>query len=165
MVRKIDGQKWVKYDIANNGIDSVSADLITKDLKTESNTLSLWCTDDDSDYCIEDAVLALACSSKSKSIDSIDIVEIERKAIENKGLSLIQNEGDTCYRGYKNKHYDLRDLTYKLLGHFSELIIENKASIKRIKKSKLKSIIKDGINTKKVIKEDLDSHILKSLDL
>jgi hypothetical protein len=162
MVRKIDGPKWLKYDIAN-GIDAVSADLITKDLKTESNALSLWSPDDDSDSCIEDAVLALACSSKSKSIDSIDIVKINREAIESKGLSLIQNEGDTCHRGYKNKHYDLIDLTYKSLGHFSELIIENKASIKRIKKDKLKSIIKDGIDAKKIIKEELDSHLLKSL--
>jgi hypothetical protein len=164
MIRKIDGSKWLKYDITQ-GIDSVSADLITKDLKTESNTLSLWCPDDDSEPCIEDAVLALACSSKSKSIDSIDIIKIDKKAIENKGLSLKKTEGNTCYHHYKNKHYDLINLTYKSLGYFTELIVENKSSIRRIKRNELVSIIKNGIKFEKITKEDLDPHILGSLKM
>jgi hypothetical protein len=164
MIRKIDGPKWGKHDIAK-GISSVSADLITKDLKTESDKLSLWCPDDDSDSCIEDAVLALACSSKSKSIESIDIIKIDKKAIEDKGLSLIQSEGNTCYHGYKNKHYDLMGLTYESLGYFAELIIENKSAIERIEKRRLKSIIKNGIDTEKVKTQDLDSHIVESLNL
>jgi hypothetical protein len=164
MIRKIEGPKWEKYDITN-GIDSISADLITKDLRTESDTLSLWCPDDDSSSCIEDAVLALVCSSKSKSIESIDIIKIDRKAIESKGLSLRQTEGNTCYHSYKNKHYDLINLTYKSIGCFAELIIENKGSIKRIERNKLKSIISSGVVAKKIIKEDLDPHILKLLKI
>jgi hypothetical protein len=160
MVRKIDGAKWNRFD-ESKGTEAVPADLITKDLKTNKNTLSLWLADSES--CIEDVILALV--SSYKSIDTIDIIKINRKFIDEKELSLKQTKGSTAYSIYINNHYDLIDLTYKSLGCFVKLILENKATIERKRAPYIKSILKDGIDKKKIAIEDLDPHIVESLNL
>jgi hypothetical protein len=162
MIRKIDGSKWGKYDVSE-GIDQVSADLITKDLKTKSNKLSLWFAD--SEALIDDVILALV--SSCKIIESIDIIKIDKKLFEFKNLSFDQDEEDanTAYSKYKSNHYNLKDLTYGSLGDFTKLILENKSSIKRVKKQDIKSILKDGLDTKKIKREDLDRHMVESLKL
>jgi hypothetical protein len=158
MIRKIDGTKWNKCDVIK-GIGVIPADLITKDLRTKSNTLSLWYAD--AEVCIEDAVLALV--SSCTGIDSIDIVKIDRESIERKNFSLMQTEGNTGYLAYRDKHYDLIKLTYGSLGSFAELILENKATVERIRAARIKSILKSGLTTRKITEADLDPHILKSL--
>jgi hypothetical protein len=159
MIRKIDWAKWKAYDISN-GIGIISADLITKDLKTSSNALSLWFAD--SEDRVEDVVLALV--SNYKIINIIDIIKIDRRAIEGKGLPLRQEDGNTFYLAYKSNHYNLTNLTYESLGCFIELILENKTNVTRIKVKDIKSILRNGIDNKKIIKENLDPHILKSLN-
>jgi hypothetical protein len=79
-------------------------------------------------------------------------------------LSLLQEDGITAYSDYKRHHYNLTGLTYELLGCFVELILENKANVERIRVQKIKTILRNGLAEKKIIKEDLDPHILESIN-
>jgi hypothetical protein len=159
LIRKIDGPKWKRCDYAK-GVDAVPADLITKDLQTNSNTLSLWYADSES--CIDDVILALA--SRRNAINIIDIIKIERESVK-EDLELTPSEGSTAYVTYKDKHYNLINLTYNSIGLFAALILENKNAVERIKVQRIKSILKNGLAAKKIRQEDLDPHILPSLGL
>jgi hypothetical protein len=158
LIRKIDGPKWNRCDYSN-GADAVPADLITKDLQTNSNALSLWYADSDS--CIDDVILALA--SCRNVINIIDIIKIDKESVK-RDLKLTLSEGSTAYTNYKNKHYNLTELTYKSMGIFITLILKNKDAIERIRVQRIKSILRNGLATEKIRKEDLDSHLLGFLD-
>jgi hypothetical protein len=159
MIRKLKA-KWTRINPIE-GTDAIPADLITNDLQTFSNTLSLWSVD--SEDCIDDAILALATSFSY--INAFDIIRIDILSIQGKGLALKQTDGDTKYDKYRNRHYDLTDLTYLSLGVFAGLILENRSAIERLRPQRLKEILKDGIDTNKIDKADLDPHILASLNL
>jgi hypothetical protein len=158
MIRKIDWPKWKLYDIVN-GIGVIPTDLIMKDLKTSSNTLSLWFADSES--CVEDVVLALV--SNYETINIIDIIKIDKKDIERKNLFLVQEDGITSYLDYKSNHYNLIELTYKSLGCFIELILENITNVKRIRPQAIKSILRNGLVAGKIREGDLAPNIARSL--
>jgi hypothetical protein len=158
MIRKFDWPKWKLLDISN-GIGVIPADLITKDLKTSSNTLSLWLAD--SDDRVEDVVLALV--SNYTAFNIIDIIKIDREAIEGENLLLEQENATTRYSDYNDKHYNLTKLTYESLGCFSELILKNIMNVERIRVPKIKEILRNGIRDNKIKKDKLASHIQESL--
>jgi hypothetical protein len=79
-VRKIETAKWKQNDICHG--EDISADAVTISLKTTGNCLSVWKIEKECD--IQDAVLAIV--SNSQHFDTIDIVMLDDKIVENKKL-------------------------------------------------------------------------------
>jgi hypothetical protein len=152
-VRKISMVKWIpEENIADNPFD-VSADAITADLRTKSNTLSVWQIENENN--IEDAVLAIV--SGFDKIDTFDVVWIEKEELDKRGIKFVQSPGDTPISHLVDTHIDLSFLNYYCVGLVAESIIDT------IKSKRFKRYYK--VDTKKLLKDAISNGILNINDL
>lgn len=161
LVRKITLNKWMQTDILSGA--SPSADAITGCTRTRDNALSVWGIDTEEE--LEDAILAIA--SVGDHLDKIDIVLLDRNSVEDSGLLVQQVPGNTPYRDFVHKHYDLYRLDYNSLGIVAQEIIcsirtEGRRTFTR---GKLKKIVAEGIRSGKVSWQDLSEAIRKHIHL
>lgn len=159
-IRKIDYGKWKR----NSGVQNykeLSADVITNCLKTSQNTLSLWQFNSDDEK--TDALLAIV--SGLEHLDTIDVIVIE--GVDLNGFSLLKTKGRTPFIDFKNNHFDLNNLNYRLLGNFSEIVHKAVESNKviRITRGKAKGLIKDAIDAEKLKIEEVSERILSKLSV
>lgn len=155
LIRKIEKSKWLQNDIFNG--KEASADAVTGSLKTTGNTLSLWKINNEDD--IEQAVLALV--SGAQHLDTIDIIRIDQEEIENANLDLSNTPGLTPYKAYITSHFDIENLNYRTLGEVVNIVIKclkNNLDL-RFTRSKLKEILKNGIQQGLINFEDLNENI------
>lgn len=163
LVRKIARAKWTLPN--DNGIDDnpfdIAADAITIDLKTISNSLSVWEVKDEQS--LDNAVLAIACAGNQ--LDTIDVVWIEKNEIEQKGLEYQASPGLTPVEHLVNTHIDLTKLTYYKIGLLAETINNRIADgkIKRYSKGEIKKLLNAAIQNGLVKKEQLLDSITKGL--
>ncbi|MBS7068359.1 MAG: hypothetical protein KH106_10265 [Lactococcus lactis] len=147
-VRKITLSKFPKDRSSyNNNIEEVCADAVS-DLRTSSNDLSVWEIPTDTDEDIEDAVLALVTSSKQSSFDRVDFVVFSYEALEEEGLQLSNQVGDTAVNDLKNHHKNITNLTYGSLRSVLELITNKTISGEQIRKTKteIEEIVKKNLD-------------------
>ena len=160
-VRKFAKPKWTRTAINDNPFD-IPSDVICSDLKTADNTLSVWEIEDETK--LEDAVLAI--TSGGDRLDTIDIIWIEKREIEMKGVSYKQSPGDTPIKQFVDTHVDLCQLSYYKIGLVAESISEKVArdvQIKRYTQTDLKKIYKSAISNGIIDKDSLKSGISNSL--
>jgi hypothetical protein len=154
-VRKIEYAKWAQRRILEG--EQPSADAITNCMKTTHNTLSLWSIDDESE--LEDAVIAIA--AQFDQLDTIDVLSIDPSLIEDRELPLKKTPGLSPYAAFMNRHLDVFDLDYNLLGFMAEVIVESirQERKKRFTRSMLIRILKEAVDTGKVQWIDLKPNI------
>lgn len=159
LVRKIALNKWMKTDILNGALPS--ADAITGCTRTRDNTLSVWSIETENE--LEDAILAIA--SNVDHLDKIDIVLLDRGSVERRGLPITAVPGDTPYKRFIQKHFDLYELDYGTLGTVSQEIVKSiKMNMCRnFTRVKLKSILVEGVKCGKIDLHDLKDSVRKCI--
>jgi len=160
VVRKFHRPRWLERALAG---DLPSADAVTKCLITTRNTLSVWAISDPSE--IEEAVLAMA--SNFTGLDTIDILIMETASLKDKGLKFEDNDGETHYTDYANKHRDIIDLNSQSLSTVAESINETikDSGNHRFTLPRLKAILQKGIEDGKIQADDLNESVRNKLDL
>jgi hypothetical protein len=161
LVRKINQSKWQQTEIENGA--EISADAITICLKTTSNTLSTWLIKDEDQ--VDEAILAMA--SNCTSLDTIDIVILDAKNLEELGIEISETAGDTKVEDLIGTHRDMVNLTYNSLGLIADCIRKcfiNK-KVTRITKPRIKAILINAITSGRLKMENINSGLAGKLSL
>lgn len=116
LVRKISRAKWPNESCPLNNI---SGDAISE-LRTTNNTISLWRVDSEND--LSTAMLALSASTKSGSIEHVNLVWIPEDEILQKNIELQNTPGDTIISDLISLHFDACKITYKSMGDIAFII-------------------------------------------
>ena len=157
--------RWDGSTVVNRPDATTAGDVIS-DLRTQSNTLSVWRADSQED--INDAIVAM-------SLNRTDVSKMIALLLDENDLSAMQitssaeNPGKApgAVESIKNKHRDLVEIDYKRLGILSDYmmkIVHDK--VRRIEISK-PSLIKLLIQYKegnKIILDDMNSDLRKKLN-
>lgn len=116
---------------------------------------------------IDDAFLAI--SSNGDSLESFDVVILEKQDIIERGYNCIESLGMTPVESLENTHWDITDLLYGNLGNIAEYIhnrVRN-GEIKRRTKHELRGIIINAIDShrlelttlKRKVREEIEAEI------
>lgn len=161
IIRKINRNKWPNDEIQN--IKDFPADPITSCLRTSNNTLSFWAVNSYEKDKITDGVLAIV--TPGHHLDTVDIIVLEKKEIDESNLEIEQTEGNTLIEGLKDNHYDLINLNYEDLGKITSIISKKfvKYQSYRYSKGELKSLIREAIESGKLDYDDLADGIAKHI--
>ena len=143
-VRKISRAKW---NNENNdfSLEKLRADAITKDLRTENDTLSLWLVNSESD--IERAIVALV--SNCDRIDTMDFVLIPSESIDNK-IQIVNTLGQTPAEKFNHLHRDASQLNYHTFSIVASSILEEikkDKNVRRMTKATIKSLFKRYVDS------------------
>jgi hypothetical protein len=122
-VRRINRAKWYAIPELNGevGIDELHADFLSTCLKVEKKgKISLWKIESDDDL---DEVIVAVTIEKSDSFGKLDFIKITPEELNEIGLTP-ENipQGMT---GYKDNHFELKDLNYKKIGDIAGIILGN----------------------------------------
>ena len=147
LVRKIKISLWPDCSNGENfNIENLSADALTQDLRTTSNTLSMW--EIENLHELDDVCIAIAVT-RNEVID-FDILIFNKEEIE-ETFELEKTQGDTSFENFKNKHYDIRNLNLEKITCFAKKIVGKLNSIENIhmfsiqdNKQKIYSLYKDN---------------------
>lgn len=128
-IRMIGYGKWSSaYEEKNKVPEKVTnADVITSELRTKENTLSLWKIDDVTDLeKINEICLSLALERDSLTRLDIMIIEEEwlNKHITTAEIKHTPEGAKSFINNLDEKHYDLTNMTYDSLGEISECMFE-----------------------------------------
>jgi hypothetical protein len=160
LVRKINRANWMN---GNEVRETPSANALTNCLKTstQKNTLSVWHINDETK--LNEVVLAIV--SGQDHLVAIDVVLLDDEYFVKCQISIEETEGKTPVTDLKNLHRDLCLLDYWTLGmvayHVVDKIKVNKSI--RFTETKLKKIIKDAIDKKRLELSDLKEDIQKKI--
>jgi len=113
-LRKIGKAKWHKYTVT----DPLQSDALA-DLKTSSNTLSVWLIKDDKSN-LEQVITALISSCDRFS--NCDYVLIDINLVDSIGIKHEEVEGQTPYAVANQWHRDLIDLTVDKIFNLAKVI-------------------------------------------
>lgn len=164
MVRMLEKQKWAVVVDFDKDYKKTPADTITKELKTDSNNLSLWKIQSDSE--LLDAILAIAVSRNE--IARLDIVIFDDAEFANKGLNVKNTpENGLCpIESFNQFHYDLENLDYEKLGLFSSMIIdkiEDETKCIRYGRGSIKRMVITAFKEGKIPEENLSKKLLEEI--
>lgn len=118
LARSFSRGKWAQADPDAPGC--ISADAITADLRTTSDTLSFWSCVDGRKVSIEEAALALA-SGRAK-VEKIDVFYVTVIAVREASLELAETDGHTPVARLRRTHRDMCRLDLHRLGLVASLV-------------------------------------------
>lgn len=157
-IRMIAASKWLKCKEAKIAdIMDAYADTITSELRTTSNTLSLWKTDSLDEEDLKKIYLALSLGRDKAT--RLELVIIDENLLDEYGLeySCSPEATNTPYTSAKQQHFDLIGLNYKTLGNFGDCILQSlenqEISLKKINKPELVNLWVESYKNKEF---DLD---------
>jgi hypothetical protein len=155
LVRKIDKRKWLQNDILRG--EPVSADAITNCLKTKDNCLSLWRIPDRSR--IDDAVLAQ--TTMFAHLDGIDVVILDEKTLEKRGISIENVPGDTKIAEMAEWHVHVTDLNVDTLAKLAQSIAESlqTKSEERYEKGRLARLLASAVSQDRLSLDELRENV------
>lgn len=162
LVRMLERQKWENCSNVNDGHLNTPADTITADLKTRSNTLSLWSIDKLED--LSEAVLALAVGRNK--ITRLDVMILEETTLQAAGLEVknTPENGHTPVTGFEKSHYDIVELNFEKLGELSKVIIDNiqdTSKCIRFSKGRVSEVLHEGYRENKFNLSNVDPKLEK----
>ncbi len=169
LVRKININQWP--DGENSFFvskEELNADAVTSDLRTTNNTLSWWRIDDETE--LESAGISIVSKLNSKQ-NNIRIIALSFEELEaNFCLKNTPNQGDTAVKEFKQRHYDMCNMNYGLLGKISYFIAKETSQTKKnmILKINVKAAIakiKELVEKGKADKEMLGDYIKEQLKI
>lgn len=170
-VRMINHSKWSKAykklkeleESKEVTKDDTHADVITTELRTQKNTISLWKIENLNE--LDEIILSLALNREK--LDRLDIMIIEQEKLENYiDKSDIHHDPKTAYTAInklEEKHYDIVNMNYDSIGKLSECMMNvwqqalsnNELElVRKISPNKIRKIYTDSdlekINEKKI---------------
>lgn len=159
-VRKVTRSKWPEEVLP---VESMPADVISSELRTQKNTLSFWRIETLDE--LEKAALALSVSSKSTSIETIDMVYISEEEITNSQIAVECSPGDTVIPDLAGLHRDLCALNYRTLGVVSSIINHNMKQnhAKRFTKKQVKEFLKKAYAENRVCPDICNANIYNEI--
>lgn len=161
LVRKISRGKWPEECICP--IEQLRADALS-DLRTSGDTLSVWKINDIND--MDNAVLALAASSKTEEIEHVHVIWTEEENLKNKGINLDGTQkGDTIVVDLQDKHINLIKLNYSFLGIIASIIMQELSQdhARRFPKAYVKNLLVQAYIDKRISQEICTEKLLKQL--
>jgi hypothetical protein len=160
LVRKINKSNWINKDTVT---EPASADAITNCLRTKQNELSVWHINDKTK--LEEAVLAIISGSKQEHLETIDVVMLDDDHLSKCKILTKETDGDTIVKDLKNTHIDIHSLNVSSITMIAEHIIENikKENCQRFTEPKLKKLLKDAIDKKRLELTDLPANMQKKI--
>lgn len=161
-IRVINRAYWPDEEEITRGynIDNLGANTITQDLRTKDNTLSLWAVEN-----TQDVVLAMV--SNATKIDDICTLKIDDGIINDSGLEVKNEVGNSRIKDLNEFHYNIKNLTYKKLADVSKVIIEalkNEDNLETFTKKSIIKILKKAIDDKRLDPRTLSKNIQKELE-
>ncbi|HEC31519.1 MAG: hypothetical protein DRG59_06000 [Deltaproteobacteria bacterium] len=167
LVRKISRAKWEPRE--ELGIDAISADAVTSDLRTSGNCLSLWeYTKAADEKELREIALALATNPDNDRIDKIDLAWIEKDAALKEKITFERSEGKTIAFHLRKKHVDAVRLDVTKISMLASLFassIREYNRFHRFTRNQVKKIISEAIENKQVAIEKLPKKIQEQLTL
>ncbi|MGH8726802.1 MAG: hypothetical protein ACREV9_01290 [Burkholderiales bacterium] len=142
LIHKISRAKWEP----TLGLNRISADAVTVDLKTKNNELSLWKIASQEKTELEKVATALAASGQR--VDPIDLAWVTVKDIRSQKIRLQDSPGNTAAVAYKNLHVDAKELDLAALRAIARVIardIRQNGHFKRFTRAEVKRLLQSGL--------------------
>lgn len=162
LVRKISRAKWNPKP--EDGIDSIQADAVTSDLRTNGNRLSFWkCFEENEDE-LQEALLALAGTLERP--DKIDIAWLKTNDIVNESIEVEETTGITTIQDLQNRHVDVKNLDLQRICYLAKLLcksIRDEEKFKRFSKKDILKILHNAIKKERLSLEMLPEAFSKEL--
>ena len=157
--------RWDGTTVVNRPDATIAGDVIS-DLRTQRNTLSVWCADSQED--INDAIVAM-------SLNRTDVAKMIALLLDEDDLAAMQitssseNPGKApgAVDSIKNKHRDLVEIDYKRLGELSEYmmkVVHDKARRIEISKPNLKKLLIEYKDRNKIILDEMNKDLRDKLN-
>ncbi len=121
LVRMIQLNNWMDESGTILPIDSVKADGITKDLKSDDNTMSFWEINSLNE--LHDVAAALLTSRDS--VHDLFVLAIPKDKLIGKIKFENNNYAETAYKKFKDRHYDLLDMNLSKIKILCEIMLES----------------------------------------
>lgn len=141
------------------GLDEISADAVTVDLRTKNNNLSLWKCGDATVFEIEEVALALVAANKH--VDKLDLAWIHEDDLRRNNQNYMETTGETPAIQLANKHIDVVQLDYSRLGtiaHCVRTAIDNGQCI-RVPKPRVREILVEAVRQNRIALDDLQERV------
>jgi len=156
--------RWDARTVVNREDATTAGDVIS-DLRTQSNTLSVWRADSPED--INDAIVAM-------SLNRTDISKMIALLLDEEDLSAMKIEFSATIPGkapgavasIKNKHRDLLEIDYKRLGVLSDYmmkVVHDKDKRVEITKPNLKKLLIQYKEGNKIIPDEMNADLREKL--
>ena len=162
VLRKISKSKWYQLPWMLSG--EVQADSF-KDLKTDSNELSVWYVDDNRSN-LDQIITCLA--SNLDSISHIDYALIDISTIQDFGITVAENvPAKTAFTAGNVWHRDLIELTGEEIRRLAREIQNRTQLRQRCEKGRTRVLLGSAFNAKELdlslLSQDLQQEITSSL--
>jgi len=152
--------RWDGTTVVNREDATTAGDVIS-DLRTQSNTLSVWRADSPED--INDAIVAM-------SLNRTDVSKMIALLLDEKDLSAMQivfsdaipGKAPGAVESIKNKHRDLLEIDYKRLGVLSDYmmkVVHDKDKRVEITKPNLKKLLIQYKEGNKIIPDEMNDEL------
>lgn len=163
LAHKISRSKWDHQSFMK--LDDISSDALTSCLRTRNNQLSFWNCKTTSIAEVE--IIALALAGGMERIDSIDIVLIPKRVLNESQFQFEQNPGSTAVTDLKDLHVDMVQLTAKKLCQLVSIVapnVRNSTSCFRFTRTKMLGFLSNAINEDRVELEKLFDKVTEQLN-
>jgi len=155
--RKISRAKWEPINT-----DSISADAITGDLRTQGNKLSLWQFDSAADENLDKVGLILA--TNLDDLAPIDITWIDKEKLS-PNIAFEATSGDTPILSLQSFHIDAVNIDLDRLGSIARAYFEafHSGNCKRLSRLIVKGLIKSAIKSGDLKEDNLNKKLAKKI--
>jgi hypothetical protein len=145
-------------------INDLSSDIITGCLRTKENTLSLWELSEETEVEIDKAILAL--SSNRDSVQRLDYIIVPDEYLVKYSLKVKNSPGRSPYKDFNDRHFDIINVNYYLLGQVSSMILDimnNEGKIKRVHQQKIEDDLICAFNRGTLNKTAMSQKLLDNI--
>ncbi|MDE3001308.1 MAG: hypothetical protein OXU79_19705 [Gemmatimonadota bacterium] len=166
LARKVTLSKWEPKQGLSLG--EISADALTSDLRTKSNSLSFWQCGVGKRADVEEAILAMAAARDH--VDKFDVVWVDDDELLTDGQTLNNTKGRTPVQGLVDLHVDVCRLDYVRLGRVAHRVVSaiEEERFFRLRKSGVKALLVKAVRQERVmlsdLKKNVQAEVQKSLD-
>ena len=137
----------------------IDADLLSSDLSTSSNKLSVWRVDSE-----EDEINAfIALGSNCNNLGTIWAVKISEDDVQT--LSFEDNEGDIPAKNFNKQHRDISRLNYISMGTVIQGITNAIRDGRVVKKGRgeMKKLLSEAYSRNELDKDRMQTALLKAI--
>lgn len=153
-LRAINRENWPEPE-EHATVHDLDADALN-DLKTQENTMSVWCADTEED--LKTAIVAyLASMDKWVEVEAVEFIAISSTDIDVAEIEYEKVPNFTYIKEYKTKHRDLVRLKYSSIEKLADLVIKsiNEGRDYIIDKGQIREMFTEVIQVGKLCSDDI----------
>lgn len=154
-LRAINRENWPEPE-DNASVHDLVADALN-DLKTQDNTLSVWCAETDEE--LDSAMVAyLASMDRWVELETVEFVAIKSEDISAAGIECDEVPNFTYISEYKEKHRDFVALKYDSIEQIANIVIRaiNAGQDYMIDQGRIKELFTEVVREGKLCAGDID---------